>query len=427
MGNFMVFYELFIYGYLALYIGQVFFPGTDAVAAFLAGFAVYAVTYAIRPLGALVLGRLADRRGRRPVLIGTMIVICIATALVGLLPTYDQVGLLAPVLLVVLRLIQGFAAAGEFGGAVTLMSEFAPKNRRGLYASWQSFTIGMAIITASAFATVLTGLLSEAQMLAWGWRIPFLAAVVFGVAALYLRTKIDESPVFEELQKLRAAQATAGETTRDRPDFQPLRFKIPTWALVPFIALALLAWQSGGSVFLQVLPAYADATMSVSGFTAQMLTLVAAVAFTLVIPIAGWCSDVFGRGKVMMTGAAIIGLIAYPMFLVIDEASLTLAYACVAVAGGAVGMLAGPGPAFLAELFHSDVRSTGVGVGFNVAEAIFGGAAGLIIGGLQSLTGDAVAAAYYPIIGAISSLIFLSLLRDTRRMDFHKEVVERGE
>lgn len=416
VGNFMVFYELFVYGYLALYIGQLFFPTTNDMAAFLAGFGVYAVTYAVRPLGALVIGAIADRRGRRPVLIATMIVICVTTTLIGVLPTYGQVGVWAPVLLVALRVVQGFAAAGEFGGAVTLMAEFAPRGRRGLYASWQSFTVGLAIMTASAVTTVLTNLVSRADMLSWGWRIPFLAAAFFGAIALYLRAKIEETPVFRELQEQvdrRPGRVAAA------PSFQPLRFSIPTWTLVPFIALALLAWQSGGSLFLEVLPAYADATMPIGAFTAQMLSLIAAAGFTVVIPFAGWWSDHVGRRMVMTTGAILIAVLSYPMFVLINAGNLPLAYLCMGLGGASVGLLAGPGPALLSELFSTDVRATGVGVGFNVAEAIFGGAAGLIVAGFQSLAGDPVAAAFYPIIGAVSSVFFLSWLRDTRREDFH--------
>lgn len=408
VGNFMVFYELFAYGYFAVYIGQVFFDTTDPFVAFLAGFAVYAVTYAVRPVGALVLGRIADRRGRRPVLLGTMIVICVATTLIGALPTYGQVGVLAPVLLVVLRVIQGFAASGEFGGAVTLMAEFAPPHRRGLYASWQSFTIGLAIVASSALATSLTSVLTEPQLLAWGWRVPFLLAAVFGVVAVYLRAQIDETPVFQQMQQ------GSGAPAMEQGRRQPLRFAVPTWVLVPFIAGALLAWQTGGTVFLQVLPSYAIATMAIGSFTAQMLTLVAAAMFTVAIPIAGWMSDRVGRQQVMMVGAVLIGGLSYPLFVVINAGSLTLAYVCVAVAGAAVGMLAGPGPAMLTELFPAHARATGVGVGFNVAEAAFGGAAGLIIGGFQAMTGDPISAAFYPIIGGIVSIVCLSLLRSTK-------------
>ncbi len=407
VGNFMVFYELFTYGYLAVVIGTVFFPTTDPFVAFLAAFVVYGLTYVARPAGAFVLGRLADRRGRRPVLIGTMIVMSVATTLIGLLPTYAQVGVLAPALLVSLRLVQGFAAAGEFGGAVTLMAEFAPENRRGLYSSWQSFTIGVAILVGSGLATLLTFLLSESQMLAWGWRLPFLLAAVFGAVALYLRARIDETPIFLRMQRGLATPAS----TR----FQPLRFAVPTWVLVPFIVGALMAWTAGGSVFLQILPAYSAATSDIGSGTAQLLTFVAAGMFTVTIPLFGWLSDFVGRRLVMLVGAVLIAVLSYPLFIGISLGNTTLAFILMAVAGTAVGMMAGPGPAMLAELFQSETRATGLGFGYNVQEAIFGGFAGLIIGGLRGLADDPAAAAYYPIIGGIVSIICLSLLRAGHR------------
>ncbi len=404
-GNFMVFYELFTYGYLAVVIGEVFFPATDPFVAYLAAFAVYGLTYVVRPLGALVLGRLADRRGRRPVLLGTMLVMCAATTLIGVLPSYGQVGVLAPVLLVTLRLVQGFAAAGEFGSAVALMAEFAPKHRRGLYTSWQSFTIGLALLVGSGLATLLASVLTDSQLQTWGWRVPFLLAAVFGAVALHLRRRIDETPSFQRMQR--------GETSVDTTPFQPLRFPVPTWVLVPFIAGCLVAWTAGGSVFLQVLPSYAIATLGGGNATSQLLTFVGSAAFAATIPLFGWLSDLLGRRVVMLTGAGLIAVLAYPLFLGISAGDIPVAFIGVALAGTAVAMMAGPGPAMMAELFPANVRVTGLGFAYNLQEALFGGAAGLIIGGLRALAGDPIAAAYYPIFAGIVSILCLALLRRT--------------
>lgn len=420
IGNFMVFYELYTYGYLAVFIGTVFFPtGGNPFVAFLAAFVVYALTYVMRPAGALILGRIADRRGRRPVLIVTIIVMAVATALLGLLPTYAQVGVLAPVLLVLLRLLQGFFAAGEFGGAVSLMAEFAPERRRGLWSSWQSFTIGLAILTGSGITTVLTSLTSESQMLAWGWRIPFLLAAIFGVVALYIRSQIDETPIFRQMQQ--------GISAPSQDQFQPLRFAVPTWVLIPFVAGAVLAWTAGGSVFLQILPSYASATSDIGNATAQLLTFVGAAMFTLVIPFAGWLSDFAGRRAVMLTGAVLVTVLSYPAFVGVNTGNTTLAVICVGLAGGAVGMMAGPGPAMMAELFSATNRATGVGFAYNLQEAIFGGLAGLIIGGLRTLADDPQAAAYYTIIGGLVSIACLTLLRSSLTGHSFSEVEQASE
>lgn len=410
VGNFMEWYEFVTYAYFATVIGKLFFSSPDPLTEFLSAFVVYASSYFVRPIGAAVCGRLADRWGRRPTLILTLVGMAAATTLTGVLPTYGQVGVLAPVLLVVLRLVQGLSAGGEFGGAVSLMAEFAPNHRRGLYSSWQSFTVGLGLLAGSGLATLLTSVLSHDQMASWGWRLPFLLGGVLGAFALYLRRQVDETPVFERMRRRSRGSADA-PVERSRP----LRFGVPVWALVPFLIGALLAWTAAGNVFLVVLPSYTATTLHTSSGVAELLSFVANIAFTVTIPVFGWLSDRLGRRLVMMTGAVLILLLAYPLFLAISLGNLTLMFAGVAVAGVAVAMMAGPGPAMLAELFPSHVRVTGLGFGYALSAAVFGGSAALIIGWLSTLTGDPLAAAYYPMIGGAVSIVCLSLLGSTHR------------
>ena len=401
VGNFIEWYDFAAYAYLAVVLGKVFFPAADSFAAFLAAFSVYASSYVVRPVGAAVLGRLGDRWGRKPTLLVTLVGMCVATALIGVLPSYAAAGVLAPVLLVLLRIVQGLSAGGEFGGAVSLMAEFAPPGRRGLFGSWQSFTVGLGLLAGSGFATLLTSVLSAAALASWGWRLPFIEAVVFGLVAVYLRSKVDETPVFLRLREQPPLPRTAG----------PLRFPAPTWVLVFFVIGALLAWTTAGNVFLVVLPSYAAATLHLAAGLAQWLSFTANAVFTATIPLFGLLSDRLGRRAVMLTGAALILVLSYPLFLAIDSGSTDLMFGCAAIAGAAVAMLAGPGPAMLAELFPARIRVTGLGLGYALSAAAFGGTAALIVGGLKVLTGDPLAAAYYPMIGGVVSLICLAMLR----------------
>lgn len=405
VGNFIEWYDFAAYAYLGVVLGKVFFHADDPFSAFLDAFGVYASSYVVRPVGAAVLGRLGDRWGRKPTLLVTLIGMCVATALIGVLPSYAAAGAIAPVLLVLLRILQGLSAGGEFGGAVSLMAEFAPTNRRGLYGSWQSFTVGLGLLAGSGFATLLTSVLSADALASWGWRLPFLAAVVFGLISVYLRRKVDETPAFLRLRE----QAPLPNTAR------PLRFAAPTWVLVLFVIGSLLAWTTAGNVFLVVLPSYAAATLHLAAGLAQWLSFTANAVFTATIPLFGLLSDRLGRRVVMLTGAALILVLSYPLFLAINGGSSGLMFACAAVAGAAVAMMAGPGPAMLAELFPARIRVTGLGFGYALSAAAFGGTAALIVGGLKVLTGDPLAAAYYPIIGGVVSLICLSMLRRTDR------------
>ena len=405
VGNFIEWYDFAAYAYLGVVLGKVFFHAGDPFSAFLDAFGVYASSYVVRPVGAAVLGRLGDRWGRKPTLLATLIGMCAATALIGVLPGYAAAGALAPVLLVLLRIVQGLSAGGEFGGAVSLMAEFAPPGRRGLYGSWQSFTVGLGLLAGSGYATLLTGVLSADALSSWGWRLPFLTAIVLGVIAVYLRSKVDETPVFLRLRE-QAPRPYTG---------QPLRFAVPTWVLVFFVIGALLAWTTAGNVFLVVLPSYAAATLHLAAGLAQWLSFTANAVFTATIPLFGALSDRLGRRTVMLAGAGLILVLSYPLFLAIKGGSSGLMFACAAVAGAAVGMMAGPGPAMLAELFPARVRVTGLGLGYALSAAAFGGTAALIVGGLKVLTGDPLAAAYYPIIGGVVSLVCLAMLRRTER------------
>lgn len=397
VGNFIEWYEFGVYGYFATIIAANFFTpaGASDVEGLVKAYASFALAFFFRPLGAAVFGRLGDRIGRRPVLIIVVVLMSIATALIGVLPTYAVVGGLAPWLLTLVRILQGLSAGGEFGGAVSIMTEFAPEGRRGLYGSWQSFTVALGLLGGAGAAAVLATVLSEPALKEWGWRIPFLLALPLGAIALWLRLRLEETPAFERV-KQETRKPTAGEVAK---------------AIAIGVA-RLMGWSAAGYTFLVVMPSYLQTALHATFQQALIATVLANLGFALAIIPAGLLSDRIGRRPVMVAGAVLVVLLAFPLLNLLQDEGVSLAAkgAAVLVAGAVVGLMAGPGPAMLAEMFPTTVRYTGLGLAYSLSNAVFSGSAGLIIVELMKRTGDLDIPAYYVVATcAISAIALLSL------------------
>lgn len=401
VGNFIEWYEFGVYGYFATIIAANFFTpaGASDVEGLVKTYASFALAFFFRPLGAAVFGRLGDRIGRRPVLIIVVVLMSVATALIGVLPTYAVVGGLAPWLLTLVRILQGLSAGGEFGGAVSIMTEFAPEGRRGLYGSWQSFTVALGLLGGAGAAAVLATVLTEPALKEWGWRIPFLLALPLGAIALWLRLRLEETPAFERAKKgtqQETRKPTAGEVAK---------------AIAIGIA-RLMGWSAAGYTFLVVMPSYLQTALHATFQQALIATVLANLGFALAIIPAGLLSDRIGRRPVMVAGAALVVVLAFPLLNLLQDEGVSLAVkgAAVLVAGAVVGLMAGPGPAMLAEMFPTTVRYTGLGLAYSLSNAVFSGSAGLIIVQLMKQTGDLDIPAYYVMVTcAISAIALLSL------------------
>ncbi|MFB6642044.1 MFS transporter [Streptomyces chartreusis] len=398
VGNFIEWYEFGVYGYFATIIAARFFTpeGGSEVEALVKTYASFALAFFFRPVGAALFGRLGDRIGRRPVLILVITLMTVATTLIGALPTYATVGALAPWLLTFLRVLQGLSAGGEFGGAVSVMTEFAPPGRRGLYGSWQSFTVALGLLGGAGVAALLATALSEEQLGDWGWRLPFLLTLPLGLGALWLRLRLDETPAFRE------------ERQAERP---------PAREVAGAIALGagrIMGWAAAGYTFLVVLPSYLQSTLDASFQQALIATVLANFGFAVTIVPAGLLSDRFGRRPVMLTGAVLVVLLAVPLLNLLQDpgVSLTVKGAAVWGAGAVVGLMAGPGPAMLAELFPTNVRYTGLGLAYALSNAVFSGCAGLIITETIERTGSVDIPAYYA--AATCAVSVLALARTPR-------------
>ncbi|MEV6313174.1 MFS transporter [Streptomyces sp. NPDC051840] len=406
VGNFIEWYEFGVYGYFATIIAANFFtPGGGSEAeGLIATYASFALAFFFRPVGAALFGRLGDRIGRRPTLITVLLLMTAATTLIGVLPTYGTVGALAPWLLTLLRILQGLSAGGEFGGAVAVMTEFAPPGRRGLYGAWQSFTVALGLLVGAGVAAVLATLLTEPALHDWGWRLPFLLTLPMGAVALWLRLKLDETPSFVKAStdtSARPAEVTppapAGETAK----------------AILLGAGRLMGWSAAGYTFLVVMPSYLQSVLNASFQQALVATVLANAGFAASILPAGRLSDRVGRRAVMLTGAVVIAVLSLPLLNLLQDpgSSSVLRGVAVFLAGAAVGMLAGPGPAMLSEMFPTSVRYTGLGLAYALSNAVFSGCAGLIITELVERTGNADVPGYYAAATCAVSVLALWTLR----------------
>lgn len=384
IGNFVEWFDFAIYGFLATTIAQVFFPSGDSTTALLKTFAVFAVAFAFRPLGGLVFGMLGDRLGRRRVLSLTILLMAGATTLIGLLPTYASIGLLAPVLLTLIRCVQGFSAGGEYGGACIYLIEHAPADKRAKYGSAALVSTFASFAAAAIVTYALNTLLSAEEMASWGWRLPFLIAAPLGLVGLYLRWQLDETPAFKAIAATeRGVHAPLKETLRQQAGAMG--------CLGAFISLTALSFYICTTYFVTYLQLQGDLPRP-TALLISVLTLIFAAALC---PFAGAYSDRVGRRSTMLTAAVWLLVTIYPAFLLAGSGFFASALAgALLLAVGAV--LCGVVTAvLLSEVFPTHARYTASAVTYNMAYTLFGGTAPFMATWLIELSGNPMAPAFY--------------------------------
>jgi MFS transporter, MHS family, shikimate and dehydroshikimate transport protein len=374
VGTTIEWYDFQIYGLAAaLVFSKLFFPGFDPVVGTLLSFATFGVGFLARPLGSIVFGHLGDRLGRRRVLMVSLVLMGGATVLVGVLPTYGAIGVAAPVLLVVLRLVQGFGLGGEWGGAAVYAVESAPEDRRGRYGGWPQVGSPLGLLVATGVFSLI-GLLDDQALLSWGWRIPFLASAVLVIVGTYMRRNLADTPAF--------AKARAEGAIARRPVLEVVR-RHPKELLLTF---GLFSATSGSFyIFATFIPAYGTTTLHISH---QALTngllIFAVVELFAVLFATGW-TDRYGR-KPLFIGCAIATIVAaYPLFALVETRSALAVLVVMALGGVSVGVMYGIPGSMGPELFPPEVRYSGAGLGYQVSAAI--------VGGLTPVVTTAVAAA----------------------------------
>ena len=403
IGNFIEWYEFAVYGFLATVIARNFFQlaGEAPLTGLILTYASFAIAFFFRPLGAIIFGRIGDRIGRKPTLIIVLVMMTLATTAIGLVPVYASIGIAAPLILTGLRILQGLFAGGEYGGAVSLMTEFAPRGKRGLYGAWQSFTVALGLLAGAGIVALISVVLSPEELYAWGWRLPFFLAIPMGGVALWLRVKMEETPGFlrQQKQQQQYPQPTAnvGQTLK---------------AILTGIG-RLMVWSAAGYTYLVIMPAYLQSSLHTGFNQALLIAVISNIGFAMTILPAGILSDKWGRRNVMVIAAVLLLILALPLLKILQAESSTLLVKAlvVLVAGGLVGMLAGPGPAMLSEMFPTKVRYTGLGLAYSLSNAIFSGCAGLIITGLIKQTGNLDIPAYYVMATAVVSIFALMTLK----------------
>lgn len=421
-GTTIEFYDFFIYGTAAaLVFPKVFFPALGSTAGVVASFATFAVAFFARPVGAIVFGHYGDRIGRKRTLISTLLLMGIATVLIGLLPGADTIGVAAPIILVVLRFAQGFAVGGEWAGATLLTAEYAPKEKRGLYGVFPQ--LGPAIAFALSSATFLiTGLVmgdTDEAFLSYGWRIPFLLSILLVGVGLWVRLSIEETPAFQELQLRARAEAASADRTRRLPFLDALRAQ-PREILLSAGALAMLfAFFYMGTAYLTSYGTNPDGA-ALSRPVVLGIGIVVAVVFGIAIVVAGVLSDRFGRRNVIRT-SCVAGIVwALVLFPLLDTGSATAFAIGLSVTMVIFAIAYGPAGSYLPELFAARYRYTGAGLGYNLAGVLGGAIPPLLAAGLAASFGSFAIGVMLSLIGVLS-LVCVSLLPETRNRALEHE------
>jgi metabolite-proton symporter len=394
VGTTIEWYDFFIYGFLApLVFDVLFFPNLNGLIGTIAVFATFAVGFVARPLGGIVFGHFGDRVGRKSILLVTLLLMGLATSAIGILPTYDQIGIRAPILLVTLRFLQGFALGGESIGALLLTVEGSPSGRRGFFGSLVQASGPLGVLLASAVVAAVTSL-PRADLLSWGWRLPFVGSLALVLVGIYVRMRIEESACFT---------AAADEIVRV-PIVQTLkRYWTPT--LVTFtLCLAETSFYYLSTIFAL---AYGTRTLALPGATLTLALFVANCVALLTVPMFGALSDRIGRRPMFLAGLSATIVYIYPFFLLLGTKDARLVIAAIVVASGLIHpMMFGPEGSFFAELFDTPVRFSGVSFGKQLGTVLGGGVAPLVATTLLAWSGGSVR----PIVWYFVALAALALV-----------------
>lgn len=398
VGNAIEWYDFAVYGFVAVYIGAQFFPNESQSVELLSSFAVFGLTFLVRPLGGLVMGSISDRMGRKRVLVLVLVMMAAATTGIGLLPTYASIGVAAPALLVVLRCIQGFSAGGEYGSVTSFVVEHAAPGRRGRATSFIMQSCVLGFIAGACVATGLAAGLGDDAMLSWGWRVPFLVAGPLGMIGLYIRLKLEETPEFQALQ------------SRDRVAHAPVRevFQHPRQLAAAF---GLGAFHAGAFYFVMTFMAtFVAVTLERGSTTAFWAAVLSGASAALVIPALGGLSDRIGRRPLLATSAVGFLVLSYPLMMTIRDASGLAAVLAQCGMGLLLGTLISTSIVSMTEIFPAKVRASAGAVGYNIPAAIFGGTAPFIGVWLVDATGNILSPAFYLMGLAVLGLAAIAIL-----------------
>ncbi len=414
IGNITEWYDFGVYAYFEPTIKQVFFDNLPDTAGTVATFALFAVAFLIRPFGGMFFGPLADRIGRNKVLATTMILMALGTFSIGIIPSQSSIGIAAPMLLLLARLVQGFSTGGEYGNAMTFIAEYAPDRRRGFLGSWLEFGTFTGYLLGAIIVTVTDATLSHHSLLSWGWRVPFFVALPLGIIGVYLRTRLADTPAFLELEQ--QAEKREQENRKGNEFGRIARL----WPFMLVCIGLVLAWNVTNYMLTSYMPTYVTSTVpkyqhgsGVSSTTSQILQIIVMAVLLVLIPLLGRMSDRFGRKPLVWTGSIGLMVLALPSVLLIRAHSAVAIFAGLLIMGLLLILFSSTMPSTLPSLFPTDVRSGGLSIAFNVSISLFGGTTSLVVGALVGATGDLNWPAYYLIAAGVVGALSIYFTRES--------------
>jgi MFS transporter, MHS family, proline/betaine transporter len=422
IGNITEWYDFGVYAYFEPTIREVFFSGLDATTGTIATFGLFAVAFLIRPIGGMFFGPLADRIGRNRVLAITMILMALGTFAIGCIPNEHTIGIAAPLLLLLARLVQGFSTGGEYGNAMTFIAEYAPDRRRGFLGSWLEFGTFCGYLLGAIVVTVADATLSHEQLLSWGWRIPFFVALPLGLVGVYLRTRLADTPAFAALE--READEREREQRQAGGEWRTL------WRLWPFMLVCMglvLVWNVTNYMLTSYMPTYVTDTVPAAQgvtdhtsatHTSQVVQIVVMVVALVCIPLIGLLSDRIGRKPIGWFGAIGLVVLAIPMIALVRNQTAISIFIGLMIMGFLLICFSATMPSTLPSLFPTQVRGGGLSIAFNVSVSLFAGTTSFVVGALVGATKDLNWPAYYLIAAGLIGCVSLWFLQEPngRRM-----------
>ncbi|MCE0764035.1 MHS family MFS transporter [Pseudonocardia kujensis] len=401
----------------ALVLGHQFFPSASPVAGTLASFATFAVGFVARPLGGIIAGHVGDRFGRKPPLVVAMLVMGLATTAIGVLPGYATIGVWAPILLVVARLVQGLGVGAQWGGAALLLTEHAPIERRGFYGSLVQTGAIFGAVAGNVFFLVITAVTTPEQFDSWGWRIPFLSGLVLVLIGIYVQLKIEDTPVFRELQQ-RSVESKREAGLRKAPLVQAVR---RYWKEILQAAGAFFVVNATFYILISGMLDYATKTVGMSRTSILWCVMGAGLTQVVTMPFFGGLTDRMGtRKKLYLTGTVLMALFAFPMFWMVNTGSVPLVFLALLIGFTIHATMYGPQATLYAEMFPADVRYSGASLGYQFASVFAGGLAPFIMTALLAATGASWSVSLYIVAGAAVTFIAVATIKERFRRDLYE-------
>lgn len=399
IGVFVHWFDWAVYAYLAGTIATVFFPESDGTAGLLSAFAVFAISFLVRPIGAIIFGRLGDRLGRKQTLSVVILAMALATLVLGLLPGYQSIGILAPILLIVTRVVQGLAAGGEFGSAAAFLGEFSPTRHRGFGVSWLEVGSLLGFLMASFTVVLLNLAFTTQEITDWAWRIPFLITVPLGFIGLYIRRKIEDTPDFQQLQQLETVSHAPVKEVFQRN----WREFLQTSGMEIFMNVTFY-------VVLVYLLTYQEVYIGFDAGRAALLSTLASALGLIIVPLAGALSDRVGRKPVLMTAAIAQTALSIPLFMLMQSGEEWAAFVSTLGLALILAIILGTHAVTVVELLPTRTRQTGLSIAYAVTAALFAGTAPYVLTWLLGETGNLLVPGFFlAAVGVVGIITVLSI------------------